>query len=43
MYELAKISLNNRGNELKSNERRSTDTGDYSVLSASRENIEPEN
>ena len=25
MYELAKVSLNNRGNELKSNERRSVD------------------
>ena len=28
MYELAKISVNNRGNELKSNERRSNESGD---------------
>ena len=33
MYELAKVSLNNRGNEIKSNERRSQDMRDENVPS----------
>ena len=28
MYEIAKVSVNNRGNELKSSERRSTEQAD---------------
>ena len=31
MYELAKVSLNNRGNEIKSNERRSQEMQDENV------------
>ena len=41
MYELAKISLNNRGNDLKSTERRSVDN--VSDLSSRSLNVDQEN